>query len=705
MRAVKSAQELDAEIFAEAIRPDPDLTVTEWAERYRILSSESSAEPGPWRTDRVPYAREIMDALSISDPTQEVTFVAGTQVGKTEIGNNFIGYIVDWAPGPVMMVYPTSNTGKRSSRTRLAKMIDATPRLRAKISDRRRDRSNSASLKEFPGGVLVIAGSNSAAELKSMPVRYLFEDELDEYPEDVDGQGPAWKLAEKRTDTFAAKKIFRASTPTVRGVNKIWGHLERSDWREYHVPCPHCEHPQVLRWEQFRWERRVVWEVVHADTGEVVQVPEGTEGAQPRETDEIVAVWYECASCRGRIEERHKAYMLPRGRWVARQPHVSGHRGYHLPSYYSPIGWCSWRQIVADRLAAERDPSGELLRTWQNTVAAEPFLEAAEQIDAIALRGRADAYRLGTVPSGGLLLTAGVDVQADRLEVIVRAWGRDEESWLVAWERIYGDTETAAPWRALDQFLQQRFAHESGARLRVLASGVDAGYRTQTVYDFCRTRLHRGVFALRGQSQRGKSILGLPTAQEVTHRGVRIPNGVKLWPVGVDTAKARIHARLRLTEPGPGCMHFPADLPTEYYEQLAAERQVKRYRRGYVETVWEKDAGARNEALDLEVYAYAAALFAGVTRANWDRIEAALRATAGDLFVAAEERAASDAAEAAEARPESAERVARDDAQGQGAQGATAPKREDQSPTPRTRRPAKPVWAPRVVSGGKWSGW
>src|SRR4051812_21378082 len=236
-KGLPSAWLLDCEIFAEAIRPDRDLTITQWAEAHRVLSPEASAEPGPWRTERVPHAGEIMDVLSPVDPTQEVTFVAGTQVAKTEIGNNFVGYIIDWAPGPAMMVYPTSNTGKRSSRTRLAQMIDATPRLRAKISEGSRDKSNSASLKEFPGGVLAIAGSNSAAELKAMPVRYLFEDEVDEYPDDVDGQGPADKLAEKRTDTFSRKKIYRASTTTERGRSKIERHYLRSDMRRYFVPC------------------------------------------------------------------------------------------------------------------------------------------------------------------------------------------------------------------------------------------------------------------------------------------------------------------------------------------------------------------------------------------------------------------------------------------------------------------------------------
>jgi phage terminase large subunit GpA-like protein len=641
-----SAWLLDCEIFAESIRPDPDLTIRQWAEQHRVLSAETSAEPGPWRTERVPHTGEIMDELSPSSPTQEVTWVAGTQVAKTEVGNNFCGFVIDWAPGPMMMVYPTSNTGKRSSRTRLSKMIDATPRLRAKISEHARDKSNSASLKEFPGGVLAIAGANSAAELKSMPVKYLFEDEVDEYPDDVDGQGPADELAEKRTDTFPRKKIYRTSTPTEKGRSKIWRHYERSDKRRYFVPCPHCAAEQVLKWEQFRYETRRVWEVVRADDGEIVEVPDGTEGAKSRDTGDLVDVWYECEACAARIEDHDKTAMLERGRWIAERPEVKGHAGFHLPAFYSPVGWFSWRQVVQKRLEADKDPSGHLLKIWTNTVAALPFVAASEEISDSGLKNRAEAYRLGTVPKGGLLLVASVDVQANRLEVKVKAYGRGEESWLVGYEQIFGDTETSAPWEALDEYAQRKFPHESGATLRILALAVDAGYRTQTVYDWCRRRRHRNIFPVRGQSQPGKTILGRPTQQDVDHRGAKVHGGVDLWPIGTDTAKSKIYARLKITEPGPGCMHFPLGLPDEYYKQLTAERLVSRYHRGFLKRVWEKEASERNEALDLEVYAYAAAIYIGVARLNWDRVEAALLSTAGDLFV--QDQARREAAAAAQ---------------------------------------------------------
>jgi phage terminase large subunit GpA-like protein len=654
-----SAWLLDCEVFAEAIRPDPDLLVSEWADRHRYLTQETSAEPGPWRTDRVPYGREIMDVLSPSDPTPEVTFVAGTQVGKTELGNNFIGCYMDIAPCPMMMVYPTGGTGKRSSRTRITSMIRSTPKLSAKVSDKSRDQANTALLKQFPGGVLAIAAAKSPSDLKSMPVRILFEDEIDEYPEDLDGQGPAIALAEKRTDTFTRnKKIYRVSTPTRKHKIRIWGFLEKSDFRRYFVPCPHCGHEQYLRWPQMRYATRKVWEVVRQDDGEIVEVPAGTEGAKERDTGELVDVYYECESCLERIEERHKPDILARGRWIATRPQAKNHAGFHLPALYSPLGWFSWWDAVKQRLEADRDPSKILLKAWTNTVLAEPY-EDGETVSELDVKTRAEKYRLGTVPAFVLLLTCSVDVQADRLEVKVKGYGREEESALVDYQVIDGDTETSAPWAALDEYLEKRFPHAigGGATLKIFATMIDAGYRTQTVYDFTRKRGHRRIFACKGQSQQGKAILGRKTAQDVDHNGVKIPGGVWLYPIGTDQAKELIYARLKISQPGPGCMHFPTGLPDDYYKGLTAERRVTKYEKGFLKTSWEKEASDRNEPLDLEVYAYAAALFAGMKRVNWDNLEASLRATAQDLFAAAQASASDQpaadaaAAEAGESSP------------------------------------------------------
>jgi phage terminase large subunit GpA-like protein len=472
-----------------------------------------------------------------------------------------------------------------------------------------------------------------------MPVRYLFEDEIDEYPDDVDGQGPADELAEKRTDTFSRKKIFRTSTPTRKGRSKVWRHWLASDQRRYHIPCPHCQGKQVLRWDQMRWETRIVWELTDAE-GVITEASADAAGAVKRDTGELLDVWYECEHCQQKIEEHHKTAMLAGGRWIAADPGIGKPAGFHLPALYSPLGWYSWRTAVKKRLEADKDPTGERLKVWTNTVLGEPYAEASEQLSDHDIKQRAEGYKLKTVPMGGLFLTGAVDVQANRLEVKIKAWGRGEESWLVDYQVIHGDTEAAQPWEVLDEYLQEKFTHECGAQLRVIAAAVDSGYRTQTVYDWCRRRRHRSIFPVKGQSQTGKSVLGRPSKQDVDHRGQVLKGGVEVWPIGTDTAKSKIYARLKITEPGPGCLHFPLGLPDEYFKQLTAERLVSRYHKGYLRTSWEKDASERNEALDLEVYAYAAAIFAGLTRTNWDRLEASIRATAGDLFVAAKDKGA-----------------------------------------------------------------
>lgn len=649
-KGLRDAAGVFARAFCEGLKPDPERKVWQWADAKRKLPQSTSAEPGPWRTDRVPFAREIMEELSPSSPASEVIFMAGTQVSKTETGNNFIGAMIDERPGPGMMVLPTLDTAKRSSRMRLTPMFESTPSLKEKVGDARsRDGANTALLKEFPGGYLVIAGANSAASLKSMPVMFLFMDELDEYPDDVDGQGPAEELAEKRTDTFARKKIFKASTPTRSGRSKIHKAYLRSDQRRYHVPCPHCHEEQVLRWEQMRWEVRRDHELRCTECGAVsllvepgkaehecphcqAKLPSNDDTVVERETDEVEWARYQCAHCDELIEEFHKDEMLRAGRWVKQNP-LSRVPGFQLPSLYSPLGWFGWVDAVKLWLKAQKDATKVLLALFHNTVLAEPYADRGLQLAPDELRKRALHYKQGQVPMGAMIVVASVDVQGNRLEVLVMAYGREEESWVIAHEVIHEDPALPGAWASLDEYLGKTFIHESGQKLKILATAVDSGYLAHTVYNYCRLRAHRNVFAIKGVPQQGKAILGRKTKQDVDHHGHVIKDGVDLYPVGVDTGKTLVQKRLGIELAGPGCVHFPLGLPDEFFAQLTAERQVPKYVKGYLRVVWEKDSGARNEAFDLMVYAYAAAIKAGLTRVNWDRMEAMFKAT-GDLFTA-----------------------------------------------------------------------
>jgi phage terminase large subunit GpA-like protein len=606
----------------------PLLTVSEWADAWRVLSQKAASEHGRWTTDRTPYLREVMDCLSASSPIEQTVVMKGVQLGFSEAGNNWIGYVIDQDPAPMMLVQPTTNTAKRYSRQRIAPMIDDTPALRERVAkNRSRDDANSTLMKDFPGGVLVIAGANSASDLRSMPVRYLMLDEIDGYPQDVDGEGDPVTLAENRTLTFARRKIYKPSTPTVRGMSKVESAYQASDRRRFWVPCPHCHEHQVLRWEQLRWRKD--------DAG--VAMPETTV--------------YVCEHCGAEIDERYKPEMLAGGQWRADAPGAGGGRvaGFHLSSLYSPLGWLSWEEMVREFLSAkEKQAAGDLslLKVFVNTKLAETWEDQGERVAAHDLVKRAEAYPLREVPFGGFVVTAGVDVQADRLEFVLDAWGRGEESWTVDRGVLYGDPALTAeqegsPWKALDELLATPIAHKAGGQVLIRAMAIDSGgHFTQEVYNYCRPRSHRHVFAVKGASTGRRPVIATPNRVDVSYRGQKIKSGVKLWLVGTDTAKSTLYGRMRLAGAGPGYMHFSRDLPPEWFEQLTAEVLVTRYVNGRVVMQWTKSPGKRNEALDCKVYSYAAAHYLGVPRwrePDWVRIERMVAPSTPDLFNASPE--------------------------------------------------------------------
>lgn len=582
--------------FVAGLTPDPDLNVSQWADEYRFLSQKASAEPGRWRTDRTPYLREIMDCLSPHSPIQRVVFQAGAQVGKTETGNNWTGYVIDMAPGPMMLVQPTVDTAKRLSKQRLAPMIEETPRLKAKIADSRsRDSGNTMMVKEFPGGVMVVTGANSAVGLRSMPVRYLFLDEVDGYPADLDGEGDPVQLAERRTTTFARRKVFMCSTPTVKEHSRIEREYLASDQRRFFVPCPHCGEYQWLKWAQIKW-----------DDGD------------PTTTH------YVCEHNGCVIEEHHKTDILSRGEW---RPTATGDgrtAGFHLSSLYSPLGWKSWADIVAEFLAAKGDPP--LLKTWVNTILGETWEdEIAAKIGAGDLLERVEFYPANVAPAGVLAVTCGIDVQDNRFAVTLTGWGRDEESWVISHQEIFGDLSKPDVWAQLTNVITTPVEHEVFEPLPILATCIDSGgHFTHEVYAFAREHRAHNVMAIKGQSQKNKPIIGRPTKVDLNVRRHTLKGGAEVWPVGTDTAKATIYSRLKLNEPGPGFTHFHAELDPEYFQQLTAERLQTRYLRGFPVREWVKKPGSRNEALDTFVYALAAmqSLYMRFNRKTiWDQME------------------------------------------------------------------------------------
>ncbi|WP_341810999.1 phage terminase large subunit family protein [Wolbachia endosymbiont (group B) of Chesias legatella] len=574
--------------FSEGLKPDPELKVSEWANEYRVLAPTAASEPGKWRTERTPYLKEIMDSLSPSSPAEKVVFMKGAQIGGTEAGNNWIGYIIDQTPGPMLVVQPTVEMGKRWSKGRFAPLIESTPCLKSKVKDpRSRDSGNTVQSKEFPGGIVVITGANSSVGLRSMPVKYLFLDEIDAYPGDSGGEGDPVLLSIARTNTFARRKIFLVSTPTIHGISRIEKEFEATDKRYFFVPCPHCNYYQVLKWSQIKWEN-----------------------------NDSRTAHYVCTECSGKIENHQKTEMLERGEWRPTNRVKGEKKGFHLSSLYSPVGWYSWQQAVEDFLHAKE--SEQLLKVWINTTLGETWVDKGEVPDWKQLFNRREFFPVGTVPRREVVLTAGVDVQKDRLEVEVVAWGRSRENWSIDYRVFEGDTGGGEVWGKLSELLNHHFIGENGLEYMISMMAVDAGYATQEVYNWVRGHQGSGrVMAVKGVN---KALVPLssPSRVDITVGGQKLKRGIKLWPVGVSILKSELFQLLNVLKNGEkekvpaGYCHFPEYAP-EYFKQLTAEQLVSKVVKGYTKQEWQK-VRERNEVLDCRIYARAASIALGIDR-------------------------------------------------------------------------------------------
>jgi len=533
------------------------------------------------------------------------------QVGATEAGNNFLGFIIHYAPGPVLAVQPTVEMAKRNSRQRIDTLIDESQVLRALVKPARsRDAGNTMLSKDFPGGTLVLTGANSAVGLRSMPARYLFLDGGDAYPASADEEGDPVALAEARSLTFAhRRKVFLASTPTIRGLSRIEREYEVSDQRRFFLPCPHCGAMQWLKFERLRWDK-----------------------GRPE------TVRYHCEACDREIEEHYKAAMLAGGVWrataIAANP---GTVGFHISALYSPPGWQSWRDIA--RLWEAAQGNDDALRVFKNTVLGETWVESGEAPDWQRLYERRETWTNGTVPAGGLFLTAGADVQKDRIEIDVWAWGRGLESWLIDYIVIDGGPEKTETWNALEEVLAKTWPHASGVSLKIARLAVDSGYETSAVYAWGRKMGVGQVSPIKGIEgfNRSSPVSG-PTLVDATEGGKKIRRGAKLWTVSVSTFKTETYRFLRLERPTDedlaegvrfpaGTVHLPSWADSEWCKQFVAEQLVTvKNRRGFTKLEWQK-LRERNEVLDCRVYARAAAWIAGADRwpeAKWRDLEGQL---------------------------------------------------------------------------------
>lgn len=557
-------------------KPDPRLTVTEWSDTYRILTSEASAEAGRWRTDRTPYLAEIMDVMSPSDPTQQVKVIKGTQLGFSSIADNIAMCYLDFYPCPILYILPTETLAKGTSKRRITPSIRAVPHLAKKVTGgKSKDDIGETFSKAVAGGNLAFGWSNSTSSFRSFSARVVILDDVDGYG--TFGEGDVMELGKARADAFANKKIYINSTPTIAGVSNIAPEFEDSDQREYDMPCPECKVLMPFKWEYMHYE---------------VDKKGALDG------DVLCA----CPNCGTMIPEFKKTNMMLAGVW---QPRNEGHthKGYKLSSFYSPLGWLGWNEIAIEFIKAHRlmkTGDARLMQVWQNTRNAQVWEANLEGVDIPNAHERVEEYE-AEVPDEVLILTAGVDTQDDRFEIEVLGHARNGETFSIDYKVIAGDPQFDETQKQLDDYLSQTFARKNGALMQISGTCVDTGgHRTKAMYAYCKARTNQNIFAIKGANT---------TTAPLTNKTVEnmIPNELTLFILGVHALKDDFYANLSITEEGANFCHFP-NKPVyndKYFKMLTAE---KRNEKGVYVKVRQ-----RNEAVDCRVYANGVLSILGVT--------------------------------------------------------------------------------------------
>ncbi len=587
--------------LCKAWQPLSKLKYSEWAEKNFILSTEDSSEPGKFNIDRAPYQIEMMDALS--DPeTHTVVFMTSAQIGKTTVEKIIIGYHIDQDPGPMMLILPNKDPlAKDWSRDRLAPMIRDISVLAAKVGDPKlRDGDNSTYHKKFPGGLIVITGANSPADLRSRPMRILVFDEVDAFKDTAEGDPIA--LASKRQMTFRNWKTIMVSTPTLEGASSIATEYLKGTQEKWNLACPHCGEHAFLNFYGIKFEHRWI-------------------------TDKVAEVWdakFKCPSCLHSFDEQ--TWKRQPGKWIADNPQIVGTRSFHINAFYSP--WYSWAAIIKEWLEAKKDP--QKLQVVINTLFGLPWKEKLDVDDEDKLLSRREKYD-ADLHEGVLLLTCGVDTQDDRLEYEIVGWGKEKETWGIEYGMVIGDPDDPATWDMLDERLNRIFRFADGKGLKIACTCVDSGgHHTTAVYKYCKKNQHRRIFAVKGQGGPG-----IPLIHKLSRKN---KENCLLIILGVDEGKTNIISALKEKTVGPRFMHFPEeDIDTEtgevltsrgydrdYFRGLLSEHQVLQKRNGVLRYVWQKTSEhIRNEAFDTRNYAQAAM---EILKPNFDVLEKRLNA-------------------------------------------------------------------------------
>ena len=566
------------------------------------MSPVSTALPGPYNPDFTPWVAGMHEAL---DDPKVVKVVArkSAQVAWTDgVLLNYIAKRIAVDPCAMIIMFAKDQAAKEFNSEKFGPMCEVTPALARIIpQDSRRSAENKQLQKVFPGGFLKFVTSNSAASVKSTSAPVVAVEEPDDCNANIKGQGDTIKLLEERTKTFPVRKIIFGGTPTVDGLSRVDAAYKASDQRKFFVPCPHCGELQTLKWEQVRWQENesLNHEIFgHADPETAVYVCE-----------HCGAIWTEA--------QRHEA--VKKGKWIATAP-FTGVAGFAINELYSPFPASRLPEIVKKYLEAAHEleqGDDSYMRSFLNNQLGIPYVYQSGLPDAEELEKRAENYEEFTVPANAFVLTAGVDVQHDRLAVVIRAWGRGEESWLVWWGEIFGQTmvKESGAWVDLDALLSRKFKHACGAEIGIRAVSIDSsdGQTSDAVYDFVRKRVSRGFMAIKGSSSDKAEIFSIPKQSiDMGKKRKAAKYGLRPYIVGVDKAKdlwLGVDAdagRIRLTGNGPARVHWYKGVRADYWEQITSEVKAPHptIRR---KKIWQLKSGLRNEALDCEMYALHAA--------------------------------------------------------------------------------------------------
>lgn len=576
------------EAFAEAVIPKTIPPIAQWAIENRVLQTGESPRPGKYDPNVTPYLAELYEIMHPDHPCQEVIVQKGTQLAFSLLAHNVIGHRIDTDPTAIMLALPTLNIAKRISKQRIKPLIEKTPCLAAKINANSRDSENAWDYKGFPGGQLMIVGANSAASMSASNCALQIQDENSRFPSEIKGEGSPDDILKARLDAYGdAKKLLCISSPTETGYCAIEDKLLLTDYRKWFMPCPHCKKEQFFDFENF-------------------VIPKNKKGIYIFKNAHFKCINKKCGK---KIEEvKHKTKMLEAGIWVPTQKKFISEikRGYHINSFYSPLGFLSWREIAQGWTEAQGIP--KKLRVFYNTRLAKTFKTQGKLINHKALKTQILDWGK-ELPEDVCLITAGVDTQDNRLECEIVAWTDKEDSYSLDYFVIAGDPALPMTWEKLDLKLfyglnnnRRKWKHKLGIELPCFATCIDmGGHKTQAVLNYCNSRQSLNVFAIMGVGGQGKPIW----PRKISYSKKTNSN---FYRIGVDSGKETIHARLKVTEHGKGACWFPPDRDEEYFRQLTSEELIEEpTKSGTPKLKWQIRVGYnRNEVFDCRNYAFAA---------------------------------------------------------------------------------------------------